>query len=279
MKKILVPTDFSDYAAAAANYAIAVAKRTNAKVYFEHTMLVAVDWKNMSEEDKLLYPELKAAIEDAQNKLEEWENWVKDQGMEAESHLAFNEGLIDIPGNIRSYGYELVIMGSHGISNYEDYIMGSNAQRMVRFAPCPVLVIKEKQENPVLENIAFASDFEDESLPAFKKITDFAQQIGANIDLLYINTPVHFESTEKSLEKLEKFRKQAPDLVNKLEIFNHYTEEDGIIGYADTNKPDIVALATHGRSGWSQVFSSSITEDLIGKSRFPVLSVNLKQIQ
>lgn len=277
MQKILIPTDFSDFASAAAHYAVAVAKQTGAKISFEHTMLVAVDWANMTDDQKLLYPELKTTVENANDKLQNWEQWVKGQGLEAESKLAFNEGLIDIPGNIRSHGYDLVIMGSHGISNYHDYFLGSNAQRMVRFAPCPVLVVKEKPADPNLNNIAFASDFEEESLPAFKQIKTFAEKVEARINLLYVNTPVHFESTEKSLKKLEKFQSQASNLVNNLEIYNHYTEEDGIIGYANAENPDLIALATHGRSGWQQVFSSSITEDLIGKTRFPVLSVNLKQ--
>jgi nucleotide-binding universal stress UspA family protein len=276
MEKILLPTDFSEYSKAARDYAIALAQKSGAEVHFEHTMLVAVDWENMSNSDRLMYPELKKAIEDAEANLEYEAKAVRDSGVTAHYRLTFNEGLIDIPKDIRDHGYDLAIIGSHGTSGLKSTLLGSNAQRMLRYSPCPVLVVKKPNPNVAINRIAFASDFEEDKPHSFKHIKDFTEAVSAKVNLLYINTPVNFETSVKSKEKLEKYQEAYPELIEDYEIFNHYTEDEGIVEYMKDEKADMLAIATHGRSGWTRLFTGSITESIVANGDFPVLSVSLK---
>ena len=276
MEKILLPTDFSEYSKAARDYAIALAQQSGASIHFEHTMLVAVDWENMSDSDKLMYPELKKAIEDAQANLEQEAQAVRDAGVTAYQRLAFNEGLIDIPKDIREHGYDLAVIGSHGTGGLKTALLGSNAQRMVRHSPCPVLVVKNRNPKVAINRIAFASDFEEDKPKSFQHIKDFTQSVAAKVNLLYINTPVNFETSVKSKQKLEKYQQAYPELIDDFEIFNHYTEDEGIIEYMKESQADLLAIATHGRSGWTRLFTGSITESIVANGNFPVLSVSLK---
>lgn len=276
MEKILLPTDFSEYSQAARDYAIAIAKQCGAEVHFEHTMLVAVDWKNMSDSDRLMYPELKKAIEDAEANLEYEVEAAKEAGITAYSRLTFNEGLIDIPKDIQEHGYDLAIIGSHGTEGIKTALLGSNAQRMVRYSPCPVLVVKERNPNVQINHIAFASDFAEDKPASFKHIKDFTEAVNAKVTLLFINTPVNFETSVQSRSKLQSYKQNYPELIEKYEIFNHYTEDEGIIHYVQSDEPDLLAIATHGRSGWSRMFTGSITESIIANGSFPVLSVSLE---
>ncbi len=276
MEKILLPTDFSEYSKAARDYAIALAQQSGASIHFEHTMLVAVDWENMSDSDKLMYPELKKAIEDAQANLEQEAQAVRDAGVTAYQRLAFNEGLIDIPKDIREHGYDLAVIGSHGTGGLKTALLGSNAQRMVRHSPCPVLVVKNRNPKVAINRIAFASDFEEDKPKSFQHIKDFTQSVAAKVNLLYINTPVNFETSVKSKQKLEKYQQAYPELIDDFEIFNHYTEDEGIIEYMKESQADLLAIATHGRSGWTRLFTGSITESIVANGNFPVLSISLK---
>lgn len=277
MKKILLPTDFSEYSKAARDYAIALAQKSGAEVHFEHTMLVAVDWENMSNSDRLMYPELKKAIEDAEVNLKYEVQAARDAGITAHYRLSFNEGLIDIPKDIREHGYDLAIIGSHGTSGLKSALLGSNAQRMLRYSPCPVLVIKKPIDNVTINNIAFASDFEEDKPHSFQHIKDFTEAVSAKVNLVYINTPVNFETSVKSKAKLKKYQESYPQLINDYEIFNHYTEDEGIVDYMkEAEQIDILAIATHGRSGWTRLFTGSITESIVANGDFPVLSVSLK---
>lgn len=275
MEKILLPTDFSEYSAAARDYAIALAKQSGAEVHFEHTMLVAVDWENMSDSDRLMYPELKKAIEDAEANLKQEAEAVREAGVTAHARLAFNEGLIDIPKDISEHGYDLAIIGSHGTGGLKSALLGSNAQRMVRHSPCPVLVVKQRSPDVQINRIAYASDFTEDKPRSFQHIKDFTEAVEALVTLLYINTPVNFETSLQSRSKLDSYKEAYPKLIDNYEIFNDYTEDEGIIHYVNTDQPDLLAIATHGRSGWTRMFTGSITESIVANGNFPVLSVSL----
>lgn len=278
MKKILVPTDFSEYATNAANVAIEIAQKTQAEVHFENTVLSPVDWQQMNQDQKMLYPELKSMIEDAQEKLDGLKQKAEGQGLKASANLTFNQGLIDIPADIDLHGYELVVMGSQGASGYEEFFIGSNAQRVIRYAPCPVLVVKQMESAPHFDRIAFASDFENTAQPAFKRISEFSKQLQAKLDLVYVNTPITFEATHKTNERLGQFKDQQDAPINEAYIYNDYTPEEGILHYCSEYKPDMIAVATHGRKGLNRIFTGSITESLINEAQLPILSVNLSSL-
>ncbi len=275
MEKILVPTDFSEFADAAKNYAIAIAKKNDAALHFEHTMLVAVDWENMNESDRLLYPELKKTIEEAEKKLSDLTDEVKKAGVKANYQLTFNEGLIDIPGDIHAHGYDMAVIGSHGDTGLQSALLGSNAQRMIRFAPCPVLVVKQPKISPEFNRIAVASNFEEKTQDGLNEVIKFAQAMDAKVTLLHINTPVNFETSDQSHSKLNVFLEQHPDIIDQVEVFNHYTEDEGIMKFMEDSEVDTLGIATHGRRGLKRVFSGSITENIIAQAEFPVLSVNI----
>ncbi len=278
MKKLLVPTDFSKYATNAANVAIEIAKKTQAEVHFENTVLSPIDWQQMSEDQKMLYPELKSMIDHAQENLDELKQKAEGQGLKASANITFNQGLIDIPADIDEHGYELVIMGSQGATGYEEFFIGSNAQRVIRHAPCPVLVVKELEGVPEFQRIAFASDFENTAHPAFERIINFTNQLQAKLDLVYVNTPVTFEATHKTNQRLSKFKEQQDAPINEAYIYNDYTPEEGILHYCSEYQPDLIAVATHGRKGLNRIFTGSITESLINEAQFPILSVNLSNL-
>ena len=275
MEKILLPTDFSEYSKAARDYAIALAKASGAEVHFEHTMLVAVNWESMSDSDRLMYPELKQAIEEAEANLKQEADAVKAAGVTAYYQLTFNEGLIDIPKDISEHGYDLAIVGSHGSGGLKTALLGSNAQRMVRYSPCPVLVVKNRNPDVQINRIAFASDFVEDKPASFQHIKGFTEAVNASVTLLYINTPVNFETSVESRSKLEAYRNTYPNLIDHYEIYNHYTEDEGIISYVNSDRPDLLAIATHGRSGWTRMFTGSITESIVANGDFPVLSLSL----
>lgn len=275
MQKILVPTDFSEFADAAKNYAITIAKKNDAELFFEHAMLVAVDWENMNEADRLLYPELKKVIDDTEKQLSELVEEVKKAGVNASYQLSFNEGLIDIPGDIKSHGYDMAVIGSHGDKGVKSALLGSNAQRMIRFAPCPVMVVKHHQSSPEFKRIAVASNFEEKIQKGLDEVIDFAKTVEAKITLLYINTPVNFETSDESYTKLNAYRERHPDIIDQVEVYNHYTEDEGIMKFMENNEADTLGIATHGRRGLTRVFSGSITESVVAHAEFPVLSVNV----
>ena len=57
-----------------------------------------------------------------------------------------------------------------------------------------------------------------------------------------------------------------------MNVFNDVSEEEGIVYFADSIDADLIAMATHGRTGFAHVLAGSIAEDVVSHSKRPVLT-------
>jgi nucleotide-binding universal stress UspA family protein len=74
---------------------------------------------------------------------------------------------------------------------------------------------------------------------------------------------------------LKKFI-SANELENvKIDIFNSSSEEEGIIEYANECNADMIAMATHGRTGFMHLLSGSIAEDVVNSAERPVWTMKI----
>ena len=86
-------------------------------------------------------------------------------------------------------------MGSKGAKGIKETLVGSNTQKVVEKSKTPVLIIKNRHEKFSLRNVVFASDFPEDVLKPFKKLIEFMDLMGDDIDLLYVNSPEDFEES------------------------------------------------------------------------------------
>lgn len=274
MKKILIPTDFSDCARAAERTGLEIAKKANAEIHFMHIMATGVDWVKLPLEKEDLYPETKAQIAHAKAELGMLQEKAEKLGLKADAVLFFDKGRAEIDRQIAEHQYDFIVMGSHGTSGIED-LLGSNAQKVVRHSKSPVLVVKENIRKFAVHNLIFASSFEEDVRAPFHKIVEFAKLMKAKIHLLYVNTPFGFKETDVAMACMESFLKECPEANCTLNIYDAFNEERGIQKFAESISTDVIALATHGKSGFMKMISPSITESLVNHSDIPVLSVNI----
>jgi len=274
MKRILVPTDFSDCAINAVDVAIQLAKKTKAEVHFLHTMYTPVEWVKLPLEKELQHPEIKAAIGLAKNELNKLEKRAEKLGVKASSMLVFDRGREEIEKHAKPAKYDLLVMGSHGVKGVKE-IVGSNTQKVLRYSQVPVLVVKGKAKSFDYKTILFASDFSAEAHKCFKSVVAFAEILGAKIQLLYVNVPHLFRETEEIDQLMNSFVKKYPKLKLGMSTYNAFNEDRGIRRYANAIDADIIALGTHGKSGFTQLFTPSIAETVANHATKSVLSVRL----
>jgi len=91
-----------------------------------------------------------------------------------------------------------------------------------------------------------------------------------------VNTPGDFQRDYVVKEYMEKFAKKLGLKNYTINIFNDITEEDGIIYFAESIDADLIAMATHGRTGFAHVLAGSIAEDVVGHAKRPVLTFVVK---
>lgn len=272
MKKILVPTDFSDCARRATNVALDIAQKAKAEVMFLHTLVTPLDWVKLDIRKEALYPEVTKKINHAKVSLRKLVKKGELLGLNCTLSLSFNQGSELILEEAKDYDFDLIVMGSHGASSIKSTILGSNAQRIVKKAQTPVLVIKNQFNVSAVNNFLFASAFRDDVINPFLHVIKLADILEAHIHLLYINDRKHFESSDKSEQRMKEFHSKCPRGTCSMNIYNDNTAEDGILNFAREKKMDLMAVATHGKSG---LFSTSLTERLVNHATLPVLSVNI----
>ena len=71
------------------------------------------------------------------------------------------------------------------------------------------------------------------------------------------------------------FNDKCPRGTCSINIYNALNEERGIMKFSTEIKADMIAMTTHGRTGFMKMISPSITESLVNHSNLPVLSVNI----
>ena len=277
MKNILVPTDFSDAANRAADIAIAIAEKSQSEIHFLHLQITPVPWTKLNKEKEKRFPDTLKQIGYARDELGKLVKKAEGKGLKAKEFLVFDVGREEILKHIPFHHHDFVVMGSHGASGAKELLVGSNAQKVLRGATAPVLVIKEKSKWP-FKNVVFASDFEEDVREPFRMAVEFADLNESNIHLLYVNAPFAFEETDRSLQKMQAFHETCPrGGTCTTNIYNSLNEERGILKFSESVNADLIALTTHGRTGFFNLLDKSITESLANHSEIPILSINLNR--
>lgn len=274
MKKILVPTDFSAQAENALKVAAQLAKTYQCELYLLHILEVpmrSVDALSSYSE----LPEALFFIKLAQKHFAELRSSEYLNGITVHEQVEYQEVFKGVFHVCKNNNIDLIVMGSNGSDSLKEMIIGSNTEKVVRTSETPVLVIKNVHEKFKTDHFVFASDFKEESKPAFKKVLSFASLFNAKVHLLMVNTPNHFKTSHDSQNKIQHFIKDFILPEHTINIYNDVTIETGILNFSKSIRADLIGMSTHGRQGISHFFNGSISEDLVSSAKRPVMTFKI----
>lgn len=274
MKKILVPTDFSEYALNALKVAAQIAKKNGGEIFLLHMLeLPHQAGDAMSSGSDI--PEIMIFKNAAINKLDDLMDHECLDGINVSKIIQFELAFDGILKVSEKNGVDLIVMGSHGANGFKEMFIGSNAEKVVRNSDVPVLIIKKDAGEFNVDKFVFASDFTDEIKTPFAKVVEFANKFGAELELAMINTPSTFKPTHIAEEIMKNF--VSGFTINKytINIYNDINVEDGILHFADQVDADLIGVSTHGRKGLSHFFNGSISEDLVNHALRPVITFKI----
>lgn len=89
----------------------------------------------------------------------------------------------------------------------------------------------------------------------------------------------NFQPDMAAKKTLQEFAKKLHLGNYTVNVFNDYSEEEGILHFADSIEADLIAMATHGRTGFAHVMVGSIAESIANRSKRPVFKYVTKMIQ
>ncbi len=286
MKKILVPTDFSKEAAIATDLGFDIAKKSGASLILCHVVEEGsatsssfnvegqVASRSQSGIDRIFMIKL---IEKARKQLQKAVSDPKYSSVQVEGMMRVGNPFHGMRTIITEQKADLVIMGTAGRTGLEGMVIGSNTEKIIRSAHCPVLTVQKKPATSEFKNIVFATSMSSGE-EVFAKIVKRTQTIyNSTIHLVRINTPGDFQRDYIVKDYMEKYAKKLMLKNYTLNIFNDLSVEEGVIRYADMIEADLIAMATHGRSGFAHVIAGSVAEDVASHATRPVLTLVVKR--
>jgi len=275
MKKILVPTDFSEQAENALKVAAQLAKKHNAEIYLLHTLELPMQKIDPLSTSQNL-PEAMYFMQLAHKHFESLLDKKYLKGLNVHEIVEFYEIFRGVYQVCKKHDIDLIVMGSHGTNSFKEMLIGSNTEKVVRTSEVPVLVIKKEHPAFKIEDFVFASNFKDHYKASYIKATTFAKLLNAKMHLLMVNTAGHFMTTHDAKERIIEFSK-CTDFENfTVNIYNDINVEEGIMNFSQSISADLIGMCTHGRRGLSNFFNGSISEDLVNNAKRPVITFKIE---
>jgi len=274
MKKILVPTDFSENARNATKAAADIARKTNAELYLLHIIELPHEGTDMIQ-NGFDIPEIVYFKQIAEQKLTEASTSPDLHDLTVYQILKLGRTLNHVTEVAETNDIDLIIMGSHGASGYKEFFIGSNAEKIVRNSQTPVLVIKNDASELKYEKVIFATDFLVENEEALTKAILILKSFNIKPHFLMVNTVNNFKPTHVAEEIALTYFKENNIENYDFTIYNDLDIENGIINFAEKINADLIAMGTHGRKGFSRFLNGSISEDIVNHSKNSILTFKI----
>lgn len=272
MKKIIVAIDFSSCSVHALDYAISIAKLVDANI-----QLVWVD-SEVNHDTDLIVTEIEAETRKDKSKiLDELIDKYSDK-LNGKLSYKFRTGRVyqEISLLAKSEKADLIIVGTHGASGYEEYWIGSNAYRIVTHAPCPVITMRQQFKiRDRIDKIVIPIDASPETLHKLEFIKNLALIFNAEVHVVSI-FPTMIEALKRKVEINEKKAIQFLN-ENKINFVDQMVKSDKltktIVEYAIKIDADLIGIMTEQGSTKTSVFLGPNAQQLISNSTIPVLNV------
>ena len=277
-KHILCPTDFSDYSFSAIQHADIIAQTYKAKITLLH----------VDELESFLYVshvrggETALSLRDNVKSFTEQQfDWIRRELISpetpVETKLSYGRAYKTIIEEADAQNYDLIVISTKGLTKLPPLLIGSTAERIVRFARCPVMSfegIKFDREFKI-KNILLPTDFSECSFAALEYAFSLARVFNARIYWLYTER-LEGEAEKNPMSRFpdpRKYYKKANEIVYEMVVDKDVEPSNSIIRFEQNYDIDLIVMGTHGKKGIRRVFIGNNTAEVVRQSQCPVLTV------
>src|SRR5215831_16366520 len=190
---------------------------------------------------------------------------------------------------------DLIVMPTHGYTGLRRVLLGSTAERVVRYSPCPVFIVREKKQRSKtgrglsISTILVPVDFSSSSRQGLQYAIGFANEFAARMSLLHAvylgyiysseEIPIDIPLLQKAArENAEQQMRKLVRTVNfgsaKIEtMFTEGSPVQDICAFAKDHDTDLIITSTHGLTGLKRVLIGSVAEKVVRHAPCSVLVV------
>ncbi|MFT6167722.1 MAG: nucleotide-binding universal stress UspA family protein [Vicingaceae bacterium] len=271
MNSILFPTDFSNNAKHAFQFAKMMAIAQRAQLILLHVYELPIvapsnDFTTREQTMTAIDHDLRNA---AHQHMKQYTNEL--DGTQEKYAVLIEEGnTATVISDFCSQEHiNLVVMGTKGKTNNRDFIIGSITEKLIKKTQIPVLAIPELAEIRSFKKVVFATDLLYNSSDELKKVIDFTKLNNSSLTFLHIQTDSKNENNELVNLKEIIAQNKEHDLTFKTIIAD--TVAHGIESHLKENETDLLVLSNHTKSLFEKLFHRSISKQILLHSKVPLL--------
>lgn len=290
---IVAATDFSDTANAALDWAVELARQQRGRVELVHAVTVPPSVPGFVPSGSLDFEsEVRKA---AEARLEQTAAAVRDRGVEVSTFLAPGT-----PSQVileRAENAAAVVIGTRGLTGLRHLLMGSTTQRVVHGAKCPVLTVhpEDSGRHRTIRTILVPTDFSKDAelaIHASHRLLAGLEEDARLILLHAFNLPIEYTAygpIPTSVKYLEDTGLESERLLYEMAqplqregLKVETVSRDGDPAYviadeAEKRGADLIAMGTHGRSGFRHLLLGSTAERVVEHAPCPVMTIRAGQ--
>ncbi|MDD4575521.1 MAG: universal stress protein [Bacteroidales bacterium] len=272
MKQILTPTDFSNGSEHALKYAATLATELNTSI----TSLWIDNSSSLDLHGEVIINEYK---KDAKRNLNIHLDKIRKEfpGIEMQSAIRSGKVYKEIAQYAQTIGFDLIVLGTHGGSGFEDYWIGSNAYRIVSTAQCPVISIRPNYSftGKGISKILTPIDHTPHTLDKLGLVIEFAKIFNAEIQILTLySTPLKTINRKADLATTSAYNliKEKGITVYQDSINTSNITSD-ILDFINKSNIDLLAIMTENKASDVSSMIGQEAQQLINQCSVPVLSI------
>lgn len=295
IKNVLVPIDFSERSIDLLEYARALTRQFGADLHLVHVYEPDYPLSSVMGMPLALPP-----VQVAQGVRRHLRDVAKKRGLELRPenvHAIEGRPFEEICRLARAKAIDLIVVSTRGNTGLKHLLLGSTAERIVRYSPCPVLVVHPQRMNGAktrrelsFRKILVPVDFSECSLKGLEYAKALARQFGSELVLLNAVAFQHYVTSDEYarydlpllMQQEEKAsRRQMRDLIEKTDWEGLDVKPSLQIGHAGQqicaraagHHAALIVTSTHGTTGFKHILVGSTAEYVVRHASCPVLVV------
>jgi nucleotide-binding universal stress UspA family protein len=291
VERILCPVDFSEFSARAYDYALSLARHYRSKLFLQHVLDFKLSSYAYYADANIIADTFEGVRHDSRVQLEEFAKRPSGNGAEPERVFCEGAPAKAILAYAETQRINLIVMGSHGLKGTDRVTLGSVAQKVLRKAPCSVLVVRRPEhdfadpgraQDPIeISKLLVCTDFSVYSTRALEHAISIAAEYEAELTLLYVRedmpSTADWQSANKPLlAQLDGLI--APEMRGRCTIKPFVCigkAYQQIIQHAREVHADAVIMGVRGRNALDLAIFGSTTHRVIQLGPCPVLAVQV----
>jgi len=274
IKRILIPTDFSETAQLAVAHGAKMSHLFNAKIFLLHVEESRA-YAGVPAEPGMVF--LEPMHENSEQKLYKIAgDIIMNYDIELASLTSMGKPANGIITAVKENNIDMVIMGTHGASGFEEYFVGSNTHRVVNLAPCPVLSVQKFAKKVGFSTIIMPIDNDLHSRQKVNNVIELATSYKSTVHILgLLETDadgIDEKKFEIKMDSVEDAIKHAGiPFVRKLVKGDNLAVE--AMKYSEEAGGDLIVIMTGHESNLTGMFLGSFAKQIVNHSKIPVLSI------